>query len=130
MTGVAAQSRKHVVLRKIELSEAVSGDPGFTNRYWLSLVEMPTTETNWYKYRLILNHDKRDAGLGQRILRIDGNGTDDIVQWMSLLENLGGPGLLLKHFKRLEDAEIDAGPDFVVESSVFATLRSEIENAA
>jgi hypothetical protein len=129
MTDPASQSRKHIVIKKIALSETASEDPRFTNHHWLSLVELPTTETNWYKYRLILNEEICGVSAGPRILRVDGSGPDEIAAWMDLIESRVATSVLREHFKMLLDLETDRGPEYGIDSGVFETLSSEICSA-
>jgi hypothetical protein len=130
VTSQASQSRKHIVIKKIALSETASEDPRVTNHHWLFLVELPTTETNWYKYRLILNEEIRGVSVGPKILRIDGSEPDEIASWMDLIESRVAPSVLREHFKLLLDLETEGGPEYGIDSAVFETLRSEIAGTA
>lgn len=128
VTNQTSQVRKHVVIKKITLSETAPEDPRFTNHHWLSLVEMPTTETNWYKYRLILNQEICGVRAGPTVLRIDGSEPDEIASWIDLIESRVAPSVLQEHFKILLDLETDGGPEYGIDSVLFDTLSSEIEN--
>lgn len=129
VTNQASRSRKHIVIKKIALSEKAPEDPRFTNHHWLFLVELPTTETNWYKYRLILNEEICGVSSGPRILRVDGSEPDEIASWMDLIESRVRPSVLQEHFKMLLDLETEKGPEYGIDSEVFDTLRSEIARA-
>ena len=127
MSKQASEVRNHLVIKKITLSETAPEDPRFTNHHWLSLVEMPTTETNWYKYRLILNEEICGVRAGPAVLRIDGSAPDEIASWMDLIESRVAPAVLQQHFKILLDLETDGGPEYGIDSVLFDTLSSEIE---
>jgi hypothetical protein len=129
VTNQTSKTRKHIVIKKIALSETASEDPRFTNHHWLSLVQLPTTESNWYKYRLILNEEICGVSAGQRIVRIDGSGPDEIASWMDLIESRVAPSVLQEHFKMLLDLETEKGPEYGIDSKLFDMLSSEIEKA-